>query len=282
MALKERKQITGTTAQIDVYAGHEGQILWDKEKKTLVGMSGTAGKNYPLAQQAYVDNEVSKVNTEVAKKASSAELTQGLAGKEDKGVCLPLTGGNLTGPLFLTETSHIWTNADEINKGLELGGGSTLKNGATLFLSHNNSPKPEDSGQWVLFAHKATSEEEGVLLGRTDNIWFNGNVVERSSEVFGSTFDEGFYEVYRYATGLQIIIAGFPIPANQVGTTFTFPRPFSNNSVSIAANAATSFGDVAVTWDEITTTSVHLYRKFFSGYYDFATHIRCIFIGRWK
>ena len=60
MAIKEREQITGTTAQIQAYAGHEGQIVWDKEKKTFVGMSGTAGTNYPLAQKEYVDNEVAK------------------------------------------------------------------------------------------------------------------------------------------------------------------------------------------------------------------------------
>lgn len=77
MAIKERKQITGTTEQINAYAGHEGQIVWDKEKKTLVGMSGTAGENYPLASQTYVANEV-------AKKASLVELTDGLAGKADK------------------------------------------------------------------------------------------------------------------------------------------------------------------------------------------------------
>lgn len=77
MAIKERKQITGTTEQINAYAGHEGQIVWDKEKKTLVGMSGTAGENYPLASQTYVANEV-------AKKASLVELTEGLAGKANK------------------------------------------------------------------------------------------------------------------------------------------------------------------------------------------------------
>ncbi len=72
MAFKERKQITGTTAQINAYEGHEGQIVWDKEKKTFVGMSGTVGKNYPLAPKAYVDNEVQKVDTK-------------LESKEDKG-----------------------------------------------------------------------------------------------------------------------------------------------------------------------------------------------------
>lgn len=77
MAIKERKQITGTTEQINAYAGHEGQIVWDKEKKTFVGMSGTAGENYPLASQTYVANEF-------AKKASLVELTEGLAGKANK------------------------------------------------------------------------------------------------------------------------------------------------------------------------------------------------------
>ena len=61
MAIKERKQITGTTAQINTYEGHEGQIVWDKEKKTFVGMSGTAGKNYPLASQSHVDNKINEV-----------------------------------------------------------------------------------------------------------------------------------------------------------------------------------------------------------------------------
>ena len=113
MAVKERKQITGTTAQINAYKGHEGQIVWDKEKKTLVGMSGTAGKNYPLAPKTYVDNEVAKVNTEVAKKASSAELTQGLAGKEDKGTCLPLTGGVVDGSLTIKDAFRLYASADE-------------------------------------------------------------------------------------------------------------------------------------------------------------------------
>lgn len=100
MALKQRKQITGTTEQINQYAGVEGQLVWDKSAKTLVGMSGTAGKNYPLAPKAFVTNEVAKVNAEATKKAdktyvdqqlakkqpigdyaTNAQLTQGLAGK---------------------------------------------------------------------------------------------------------------------------------------------------------------------------------------------------------
>ena len=281
MAIKERKQITGTTAQIQDYAGHEGQILWDKEKKTLVGMSGTAGKNYPLAQQAYVDNEISKVNTEVAKKASSAELTQGLAGKEDKGACLPLTGGTLTGPLFLTETNHIWAVVDELYKGLELGGGSTFKNGASLFLRNNNATKPGESGLWGLAAHNATSEKESLLIGYADNIMFNGKVVERSDGFYTTHFTGGYCDAHKYVTGLQIVTAGITIPANQIGVTLTFVKPFINESYSVAACGSTPYGDVTITWDSSTTTSIKLYRKAYDGAYSFDTYTKCVFIGRW-
>lgn len=281
MAIKERKQITGTTAQINAYEGHEGQIVWDKEKKTLVGMSGTAGKNYPLAQKSYVDNEVAKVNTEVAKKASSAELTQGLAGKEDKGVCLPLTGGVLTGPLYLTETNHIWAVVDELYKGLELGGGSTFKNGASLFLRNNNATGPEESGQWGLAAHNATSEKEGLLVGNTDNILFNGKVVERADGFYATHFTGGFCNVHRYVTGLQIVIAAITIPMNKKVVTFTFTKPFINNTYSITTSKQTYPSNIDIAWDSPTATGVSFYRRAYNGKYDFDTYLTCAFIGRW-
>lgn len=109
MSLKERKQITGTTAQIDSYDGHEGQIVWDKDKKTFVGMSGTAGTNYPMATEKLVKDESSKldtsiktvdtkVTTEVSRLnasidtkqpkgnyATTTEVTEGLSNKLDTG-----------------------------------------------------------------------------------------------------------------------------------------------------------------------------------------------------
>ena len=131
MAIKERKQITGTTAQINAYGGHEGQIVWDKEKKTLVGMSGTAGKNYPLAPKEYVDNEVAKVNT---------ELTEGLAGKEDKGTCLPLSGGNISGQLHFEGVSRI-RRIPNLNL-LEICGGNEWNTGAVVRLFDNDYSVP--------------------------------------------------------------------------------------------------------------------------------------------
>ena len=281
MAIKERKQITGTTAQINAYEGHEGQIVWDKEKKTLVGMSGTAGKNYPLAQKSYVDNEVAKVNTEVAKKVSSAELTQGLAGKEDKGVCLPLTGGVLTGPLYLTETNHIWAVVNEFYKGLELGGGSTFKNGASLFLRNNNATGPEESGQWGLAAHNATSEKEGLLVGNTDNILFNGKVVERADGFYTTRFNGGFCNVHRYVTGLQIVTAVITIPMNKKVVTLTFTKPFIDNTYSITTSKQTYPSNIDIAWDSPTATGVSFYRRAYDGEYGFDTYLTCAFIGRW-
>lgn len=180
MAVKERKQITGTTAQINAYKGHEGQIVWDKEKKTLVGMSGTAGKNYPLATKTYVDNEVAKVNTEVqktnaevAKKqpkgdyATNAKLTEGLAGKEDKGVCLPKTGGLLSGKINLDPNVGNGSIDIGYNYGEKLGSGIGFRS-----INHTQEP-----GEFYIYAQDST--KASALAGKPDGTltWAESEVV---------------------------------------------------------------------------------------------------------
>ena len=89
MAIKQRKQLTGTTAQINAYAGVEGQLVWDKTKKKWVGMSGTAGTNYPMASESHthsISNVTNLQSTLDGKQpkgdyATSKALTDGLAGK---------------------------------------------------------------------------------------------------------------------------------------------------------------------------------------------------------
>lgn len=91
MAIKQRKQLTGTTAQINAYAGVEGQLVWDKTKKKWVGMSGTAGTNYPMASESHthsisnVTNLQSTLDDKQPKGdyATNSALTTGLAGKLD-------------------------------------------------------------------------------------------------------------------------------------------------------------------------------------------------------
>lgn len=302
MAIKERKQITGTEAQIKGYAGHNGVLAYATDTKHLHVLSGTAGTTTKLANisdipapvdisgkadKTYVDTELAKKQTK-GDYATNTALTQGLAGltealnkKENAGVCLPLTGGTLTGPLYLTETNHIWAVVDELYKGLELGGGSTFKNGASLFLRNNNATGPEESGQWGLAAHNATSEKEGLLVGNTDNILFNGKVVERVDGLYTTQFTGGFCNVHRYVTGLQIVIAAITIPMNKKVVTLSFTKPFIDNTYSITTSKRTYPSNVDIAWDSPTATGVSFHRRTYDGEYGFDTYLTCAFIGRW-
>ena len=292
MAIKERKQITGTEAQIKGYAGHNGVLAYATDTKHLHVLSGTAGATTELANRTDIPDITGKADTtyvkaELDKKqpkgdyATNTALTEGLKKKENAGVCLPLTGGVLTGPLYLTETNHIWAVGDELYKGLELGGGSTFKNGASLFLRNNNATGTEESGQWGLAAHKVGSDEEGLLIGSTDNIRFNGKVVERADGFYMTQFTGGFCAVHRYVTGLQLVAAALTIPSNKKVVTLTFAKPFINNTYSITANKQAYPSNVDIAWDLPTATGVNFYRRPYDGEYGFATYITCAFIGRW-
>ena len=95
MAIIERKQLTGTTEQINAYAGHQGQLAFDKTTKHLHVLSGTAGTTTKLANVGDIPAPVNisgkadktYVDTELAKKqptgdyATTSALTTGLAGK---------------------------------------------------------------------------------------------------------------------------------------------------------------------------------------------------------
>lgn len=92
MAIKERKQITGTEAQIKGYAGHNGVLAYAKDTKHLHVLSGTAGTTTELANRTDIPDITGKadktyVDTELAKKqakgdyATNTALTSGLAGK---------------------------------------------------------------------------------------------------------------------------------------------------------------------------------------------------------
>lgn len=225
MAVKERKQITGTTAQINAYKGHEGQIVWDKEKKTLVGMSGTAGKNYPLAPKTYVDNEVAKVNTEVqkttaevAKKqpkgdyATNAKLTEGLAGKEDKGTCLPLTGGQLLGDLFLQigKLGYRQVTSDNALSETVLGSDPFIEgtdnirsSGAFLALRNHACTLEAVKGSFALATREANGDIPIYLEGFRDGglFWGGKPIIREVSE--GRNSEGGNYFV-SFSNGLKI------------------------------------------------------------------------------
>lgn len=80
MAIKERKQITGTEAQIKGYAGHNGVLAYATDTKHLHVLSGTAGTTTELANVSDIPAPVdisgkadkTYVDTELAKKANSS------------------------------------------------------------------------------------------------------------------------------------------------------------------------------------------------------------------
>lgn len=118
MAIKQRKQLTGTTEQINAYAGVEGQLVWDKTKKKWVGMSGTAGTNYPMASESHT-HSISNV-TDLQTTLNS--LTGGK---------IPKTGNR--GALAGYSTSAVGTTVDASAKDSQYAtsGAVTVKNGAT-------------------------------------------------------------------------------------------------------------------------------------------------------
>lgn len=92
MAIKERKQITGTAAQIKGFAGHNGVLAYATDTKHLHVLSSTAGITTELANTTDIPDITGKadttyVNAELAKKqakgdyATTSALTSGLAGK---------------------------------------------------------------------------------------------------------------------------------------------------------------------------------------------------------
>lgn len=89
MAIKERKQITGTEAQINGYAGHNGVLAYATDTKHLHVLSGTAGTTTKLANMSDIPAPVdisgkadkTYVDTQLGTKATKTELTTGLAGK---------------------------------------------------------------------------------------------------------------------------------------------------------------------------------------------------------
>lgn len=115
MAIKQRKQVTGTTKQINAYAGVEGQLVWDKTTKRWVGMSGTAGTNYPMASERHQHSiaNVTDLQKTLDSKATKTELTEGLAGKAPSSHTH--TSAQITD---LSNTLAPYAKTIDVNKGL--------------------------------------------------------------------------------------------------------------------------------------------------------------------
>lgn len=214
MAIKQRKQVTGTTEQINAYAGVEGQLVWNKTTKRWVGMSGTAGTNYPMASERHQHSiaNVTDLQKALDSKATNTELTEGLAGKANKA------------------HTHTVSQITDMPK---------------VVLSVNDIT-PDDSGNVPVYVGAKTVE------GRTPDV--NGNVdlglhaVATSGDYndlankpsmpatpkayITETWKGGSNWYRKWSDGL--IEQGGAFGANSSFPTLTFNTPFSNTDYSIS------------------------------------------------
>ncbi len=191
MAIKQRKQLTGTTEQINAYAGVEGQLVWDKTKKKWVGMSGTAGTNYPMASESHthsISNVTNLQSTLDGKQpkgdyATSKALTDGLAGK-----------ANTSHTHAVADVTNLQTALDSLNGGKipktgdrgALAGYSTSAEGTTVDASAKDSQyaisgvvtvKNGATGQaWT----KVVKMSAGTVTLESNWTWVNGEVPKLS------------------------------------------------------------------------------------------------------
>lgn len=150
MAIKERKQITGTEAQIKGYAGHNGVLAYATDTKHLHVLSGTAGTTTKLANvsdipapvdisgkadKTYVDTELAKKQTK-GDYATTSALTSGLKDKANSSHTHTID--NVTGLQDALDTASTKASKaipKEGNRGAMAGYEQWTKAGATTTLS---------------------------------------------------------------------------------------------------------------------------------------------------
>lgn len=224
MTIKERKQITGTTAQIDAYEGHEGQIVWDKDKKTLVGMSGTAGENYPLASQAYVDTQF-----------------------------LPLTGGNITGKFLVNSFGSLAKQDvpgyEELM--LQVYDRANQWAGGLLTLRGHSGSVEEERGSFLLAARNKDGTSSGMLLGTPSGklLWSNNEVLCITGSGPGWV---------RFNPNIQICF-GNSVTTSENFVTVAYGAPFSQNP-SVTTTVIGDSYNAGVTYTCLVSTSTTSFR----------------------
>ena len=127
MAIKERKQITGTEAQIKGYAGHNGVLAYATDTKHLHVLSGTAGTTTKLANMSDIPAPVD-ISGKADKTYVDTELARGLAGKANSSHTH--TKSQITD--FPTIPDAILKNG---NRGAIAGYEQWTKGGATITLN---------------------------------------------------------------------------------------------------------------------------------------------------
>lgn len=181
MAIKERKQITGTAAQIGAYAGHNGVLAYATDTKHLHVLSGTAGTTTELANTTDIPDITGKADTTYV----NAELAKKQAKGDYANSAHTHTIANVTGlQEALNSTSTQASNAipKSGNRGT-LAGYSTSVTGTTvnatsgdsLYASTNVTVANGATGQtWT----KVVKLSAGIVTLGTNWSWVGGEAPE--------------------------------------------------------------------------------------------------------
>lgn len=133
MSIKERKQITGTEAQIGAYAGHNGVLAYATDTKHLHVLSGTAGTTTKLANISDIPNAIPKSGNRGALAGYSSSAT---------GTTVNATSGDsLYASTSVTvdngATGQTWTKVVKLSAGtVSLGTNWTWVNGEAPELKY--------------------------------------------------------------------------------------------------------------------------------------------------
>ena len=237
MAIKERKQITGTEAQIKGYAGHNGVLAYATDTKHLHVLSGTAGTTTKLANMSDIPAPVdisgkadkTYVDTELAKKqpkgdyATNTALTQGLAGKAN--------------------SSHTHTSADVTDLSNALKSYATMNTvNAELAKKANESHTHAVSdveGLQVALDGKldATAKAESAKVADSANSVSWGNVTGKPSipsspnAYITETFHRGASWYRKWSDGF-IEQGGRMVNESSIGT-ITLPKAYTSTNYII-------------------------------------------------
>lgn len=255
MAIKERKQITGTEAQIKGYAGHNGVLAYATDTKHLHVLSGTAGTTTKLANMsdipALVDisgkADKTYVDTELAKKqakgdyATNSALTSGLAGKANSSHAHAV--GDVTGLQTVlntipTKTSQITNDSGFLTTHPNISVvAETLSAGSVATVTKSGTdaapvftfgiPKGADGAK----GDKGDPGPQGPQgpagsSAPTPNAYVTETY--RNGKTFYRVWSNGFIEQWGFAGGKETL-------------KVTLPKPYSNNLYNIYVTATADY-----------------------------------------
>lgn len=227
MAIIERKQLTGSTAKINQYAGHEGQLVFDKTTKHLHVLSGTAGKSTKIANVSDIPAPV-----DISGKADRTYVDTGLAGKANSShthTSVQITDLNTT----ISNTLRPYATTNTVN--------TELDKKANKSHTHTVS-QITDMPKVVLSVNRITPASDGNVALGLHAVATSGNYNDLSNKpsipatpnaYVTKTWHSGT-EWYRVWSDGWVEQGGYNAGGSDYGdSTVTLPTSFAGTSYSV-------------------------------------------------